>query len=183
VSEPYNLSCTDLTNLVIQLSMNLSKVTTTRLFRRLPRTHKGICRFLPSPASVPARKLCYLNCLDHAHVMHRNHGVAHAGIYCGVYKPCQGLLVHCLQNEPLRDGAQDQLLLCLEGDDEFGCPTCVDDVPSLAVSCGHVGCDLQGGFAEQAECNCVVVALLLFCQVAHGAAPRLRRHLDDLELA
>jgi hypothetical protein len=99
-------------------------------------------------ASVPERKVCRLSRLDHGHLMHRRDGVAHAGVHRRVHKPRHGLLVHRLQNERLRDGAQDRLLLRLEGDDGLGYPACVDDAPPLAVSCGDIRCDLQRGYAE-----------------------------------
>ena len=59
--------------------------------------------------------------------------------------------MHGLQDERLRDGAQDRLLLRLEGDDGLGCPARVDDLPSLAVSRRDVRRDLQGGDAERAQ--------------------------------
>jgi hypothetical protein len=99
-------------------------------------------------ASVPERKVCCLSRLDHDHLVHRRDGVAHAGIYRRVHKPRHGLLVHRLQNERLRDGTQNRLLLRLEGDDGLGYPACVDNVPPLAVSCSDIGCDLQRGYAE-----------------------------------
>ena len=96
-------------------------------------------------ASVSERKFCRLSRLDDGHLVHRRHGVAHAGIYRGVHKPHHCLLVHGLQNERLRDSAQDRLLLRLERDDGLRHPACVDDVSSQAILCGNVRCDLQGG--------------------------------------
>ena len=102
-------------------------------------------------ASVSERKVCRESRLDDGHLVHRRHGVAHAGIYRGVHKPRRSLLVHRLQNERLRDSAQDRLLLRLERDDGLRHPACVDDVSSQAISCGDVRCDLQGGYAERAQ--------------------------------
>lgn len=92
--------------------------------------------------------------------MHRRNGVAHTRVYRRVHEPLDGLLVHRLQDERLRDSAQDRLLLRLEGDDGFRYPARVDDVPSLAVPCRDVRRDLQGGDAERAQrdradCNAV----------------------------
>ena len=83
--------------------------------------------------------------------MHRRNGVAHARVYRRVHEPLDGLLVHRLQDERLRDSAQDRLLLRLEGDDGFGYPARVYDVPSLAVPCRDVRRNLQGGDAERAQ--------------------------------
>ena len=83
--------------------------------------------------------------------MHRRNGVAHARVYRRVHEPLDGLLVHRLQDNRLRDSAQDRLLLRLEGDDGFGYPARVDDVPSLAVSRRDIRRNLQGGDAERAQ--------------------------------
>jgi len=85
-------------------------------------------------ATVSKRKVCRLGRPNHSHLVHRRNGVAHAGVYRGVHEPLDGLLVHGLQDERLRDGAQDRLLLRLEGYDGLGHPARVNDVPSLAVS-------------------------------------------------
>lgn len=102
-------------------------------------------------ASVSEGKVRRLGRPNHRHLVHRRNGVAHARVNRGVHEPLDGLLVHRLQDERLRDGAQDRLLLRLEGDDGLGCPIRVDDLPPLAVSRRDVRRDLQGGDAERAQ--------------------------------
>lgn len=102
-------------------------------------------------ASVSECEICRQGRPNHSHLVHRRNGVAYARVCRGVHEPLDGLLVHRLQDERLRDGAQDRLLLRLEGDDGFGYPARVDDAPSLAVSCRDVRRDLQAGDAERAQ--------------------------------
>jgi hypothetical protein len=112
----------------------------------LVRLEQALCS-----ATVAKRKVCRLRRPNHSNLVHGRNGMAHARVYRGVHEPLDGLLVHSLQDERLRNGTQDRLLLCLEGDDGLGYPARVNDVPSLAVSCRDVRCDLQGRDAERAQ--------------------------------
>ena len=94
-------------------------------------------------APVPKREVCRLSGLDHRRLMHCRNGMAHTWVQSWVHEPCDGLLVHRLQNEGLRDCGQDRLLLCLEGDDRLGYPTRINDMSSQAVARSNVRCNLQ----------------------------------------
>ena len=130
-----------------QISQSQRKVSYMHC-RELVRIKEALCS-----ASVPKYKIGYLSRLNRRHFPHRRNSMPHTRIQLRVHEPRDGLLMHRLQNERLRNRSQNRLLLSLEGNDGLEYTLRINDMSSQAVACGDVRCDLQGRYAKRAQCD------------------------------